>query len=195
MHLDGNPVRLRERIMGLGPFSDITVMDLTHVLSGPYCTMYLAEMVVANARSMEAASPLGSASGCRNPHARRGKGGRNVLGAALAQAGCQAEYCSRRPVRLGTRPGQESRSRCRRGRPSMRRSRLRSASASRDRAAGRTRALRRAPRAVPRPVGEPTASGAAGRFSTPVGRRPRIEGASLIAYSDIEVSFALATRI
>jgi crotonobetainyl-CoA:carnitine CoA-transferase CaiB-like acyl-CoA transferase len=30
--------------MGLGPFSDITVIDLTHVLSGPYCTMYLAEM-------------------------------------------------------------------------------------------------------------------------------------------------------
>jgi CoA:oxalate CoA-transferase len=27
-----------------GPFSDITVIDLTHVLSGPYCTMYLAEL-------------------------------------------------------------------------------------------------------------------------------------------------------
>ncbi len=30
--------------MGEGPFSDITVIDLTHVLSGPYCTMYLAEL-------------------------------------------------------------------------------------------------------------------------------------------------------
>ncbi len=30
--------------MAEGPFSDITVIDLTHVLSGPYCTMYLAEM-------------------------------------------------------------------------------------------------------------------------------------------------------
>jgi len=28
--------------MAEGPFSDITVIDLTHVLSGPYCTMYLA---------------------------------------------------------------------------------------------------------------------------------------------------------
>ena len=30
--------------MADGPFSDITVIDLTHVLSGPYCTMYLAEL-------------------------------------------------------------------------------------------------------------------------------------------------------
>jgi CoA:oxalate CoA-transferase len=30
--------------MAEGPFSDITVIDLTHVLSGPYCTMYLAEL-------------------------------------------------------------------------------------------------------------------------------------------------------
>jgi CoA:oxalate CoA-transferase len=30
--------------MRLGPFSDIAVIDLTHVLSGPYCTMYLAEI-------------------------------------------------------------------------------------------------------------------------------------------------------
>ena len=30
--------------MRTGPFSDITVIDLTHVLSGPYCTMYLAEL-------------------------------------------------------------------------------------------------------------------------------------------------------
>ncbi|MGO9062518.1 MAG: CaiB/BaiF CoA transferase family protein [Candidatus Binataceae bacterium] len=30
--------------MAEGPFSDITVIDLTHVLSGPCCTMYLAEL-------------------------------------------------------------------------------------------------------------------------------------------------------
>jgi CoA:oxalate CoA-transferase len=30
--------------MAEGPFSDIIVIDLTHVLSGPYCTMYLAEL-------------------------------------------------------------------------------------------------------------------------------------------------------
>ncbi len=30
--------------MAEGPFSDITVIDLTHVLSGPYCTMCLAEL-------------------------------------------------------------------------------------------------------------------------------------------------------
>lgn len=30
--------------MAEGPFSDVTVIDLTHVLSGPYCTMYLAEL-------------------------------------------------------------------------------------------------------------------------------------------------------
>lgn len=30
--------------MAEGPFSEITVIDLTHVLSGPYCTMYLAEL-------------------------------------------------------------------------------------------------------------------------------------------------------
>jgi len=30
--------------MRRGPFSDVIVIDLTHVLSGPYCTMYLAEM-------------------------------------------------------------------------------------------------------------------------------------------------------
>ncbi len=30
--------------MADGPFSDITVIDLTHVLSGPCCTMYLAEL-------------------------------------------------------------------------------------------------------------------------------------------------------
>jgi len=33
-----------EETMAEGPFSDITVIDLTHVLSGPYCTMYLAEL-------------------------------------------------------------------------------------------------------------------------------------------------------
>jgi crotonobetainyl-CoA:carnitine CoA-transferase CaiB-like acyl-CoA transferase len=30
--------------MAEGPFSDIIVIDLTYVLSGPYCTMYLAEL-------------------------------------------------------------------------------------------------------------------------------------------------------
>jgi CoA:oxalate CoA-transferase len=30
--------------MAEGPFSDITVIDLTHVLSGPYSTIYLAEL-------------------------------------------------------------------------------------------------------------------------------------------------------
>jgi CoA:oxalate CoA-transferase len=37
-------VQLLENTMAEGPFSDITVIDLTHVLSGPYCTMYLAEL-------------------------------------------------------------------------------------------------------------------------------------------------------
>jgi CoA:oxalate CoA-transferase len=36
--------RIKERMMRRGPFSDVIVIDLTHVLSGPYCTMYLAEM-------------------------------------------------------------------------------------------------------------------------------------------------------
>ncbi len=33
-----------EESMSSGPFSDILVVDLTHILSGPYCTMYLAEL-------------------------------------------------------------------------------------------------------------------------------------------------------
>jgi CoA:oxalate CoA-transferase len=34
----------KEKLMAVGPFSDILVIDLTHVLSGPSCTMYLAEL-------------------------------------------------------------------------------------------------------------------------------------------------------
>src|SRR5215469_5813001 len=30
--------------MSTGPLSDVTVIDLTHVLSGPFCTMLLAEL-------------------------------------------------------------------------------------------------------------------------------------------------------